>query len=553
MIAYRDMTRAETAREQFARVRRAARTGDALALLLEAGEMEQGIVDALRPARDGWGPVDSALRALSLAAARAFVHSGRLTDVQSHLDELGRLDLPREYRVKTPEGYAHYALDPGAYAEAAAACVRDLGAARAGGAVVLGIRSIGTSLSAVVAAGVGSTRTATIRVRGESGDRRVLCDDSLLALLRSWLDDAADVLLVDEGPGATGETFFSAASWLRSLGVPEARILLFPSHAAGMSMAPEARREWFQRARKYPPPRGDARVPRLAARLGLHEPQDLSGGRWREVVQGARGEAARASFERSKHLARDADGRPVLIRYAGAGRSGADAESRARRLAERGLGPEVLGGGEGYLALSWWEGPIAEGPEVVDAACDYLVARAAIFRTGEAADPEPLLRVLHENSWEALGRSAAELSAAEARVRALPRREAVIPDARLQRREWVRADGRIRKVDAVDHGDGLRWPGPADSAWDLAALAVEFGVEGEHMGEVVAGCARAGGETPGELAAAVRAYVPVYAACALGDCALSAREAFTAEDRRRLEAEAARYAAVLDRELRRAA
>ncbi len=565
MIIYREAHRDERTPAKLQRLQALLRRGDPLALLVELGELEQGVLDALYPCRDGWGAIDRQLRRATLSAARAFLARREGQPLQSHrrsieraLARLQALPLPPAIRIFPPEGYVHYALDPAAYAGAASCYRDDAGAARAARALVVGVRSIGTSLSAVVAAAVGARRTITVRPRGSTGGRHVAADDALLACVRRALARGSDVLVVDEGPGATGETLACVADWLRAAGAGAAQIVLLPSRTWGMPLAPPARRQWFAAARKYELPGDEARPARAAARAGVFDLIDLSEGRWRAVVPGAAGEPACTGHERRKYLGHDARGRRYAVRYAGLGSWGEATVCRARALAAAGLGPQVVGEAEGFMVLEWVDGSVrgqlARGDRpLLEALQRYLAGRLPLFRTGAATATGPAVQMLAENAAEALGAGFPGLAQALRRLEQLPEREAVIADARLQAREWVCTASGWAKVDSIDHGQSLRLPGPTDVAWDIAGAAVEFGLSREAIDRLVRRCAAALGESRPALAEAVAAYGPAYAALGLGEALLGSWEATSAEDKRRLEAKAARYRHLLAILLRRLA
>jgi hypothetical protein len=119
----------------------------------------------------------------------------------------------RPVKLRLPEGYAFYAVYPKLYAQAARSAPRRM--------QVIGIRSIGTSLAAVVAAACGGPVPITVRPRGHPFDRRV-------TLPR--IDPRRHFAVVDEGPGLSGSSFISVAEALLEQGVPLSRIHLFPSH-----------------------------------------------------------------------------------------------------------------------------------------------------------------------------------------------------------------------------------------------------------------------------------------------------------------------------------
>jgi hypothetical protein len=560
LISFRDAWRDANAASELGALGRLARAGDAVSLLVSAGEVEQGVLDALHRGRDDWGAADRSLRALTLAAANAFLVSSAggapgaaLARAREALASLPRDGLPARIRIKAPEGYLHYALDPAAYAESARRYAREAGAERATRAVVLGIRSIGTSLSAVAAAALGTHRTVTLRPRGPSGGRRVEIDRDLSTRLESWIADGGDVLVVDEGPGSTGETFWCVRQWLRSMQVDDGRIVLLPSGGGGMPLAPAERRDWFASARKFPPAPDPARIRRVADQLGIGELTDLSWGRWRGEFGGGMDVPAAPNHERLKFRGVAGDGSACIIRYAGLGRWGSEAVQRARVLAEVGAGPAVLGAVDGFVALRWIDGVPARGTDtdLPTAVVRYLAARAGRFRAGTPADPRPLIAALEENARESLGDGCTGLADAVRRLESMPEREAVIADARLQAHEWIRGPSGIVKVDAMDHGAGTRLPGPVDAAWDLAGAAVEFEMEDAAVAELVRACASAAGEDARALADAVAAYRAPYAAACLGEATFARWEAGSDHEARVLDEEVNRYRAALASELAR--
>ena len=127
-------------------------------VLIELGIAESGILDARHPERVDESELDRLFGAAALSAGALLVSSwrGQRDRVAAERDELARqlralrtLPLPAGCRTSDPEGYAQYGVWPEAYAESARRAVQELRPARV---VCLGLRSIGTSLSAVVAA-----------------------------------------------------------------------------------------------------------------------------------------------------------------------------------------------------------------------------------------------------------------------------------------------------------------------------------------------------------------------------------------------------------------
>jgi hypothetical protein len=175
-------------------------------LLVLAGQVEQAALDA------GMGdPLAPALAAATRHAATAFYRAWDAAEagcpvapivVRAALARLRRVLAPltppaTPCRVTLPEGFAFYALYPEPYCAAARLWLADHAAAADRRAVVVGIRSIGTSLAALVAATLRAAgwqaHALTIRPTGHPFAREAHLD---LAPIGA----AAWGLVVDEGP-----------------------------------------------------------------------------------------------------------------------------------------------------------------------------------------------------------------------------------------------------------------------------------------------------------------------------------------------------------------
>src|SRR5438105_3303996 len=133
----------------------AARTTPPAHVLLEAllrcGELECGLADL------NW-PQASTVAAATDALAELFLSRSPSVRFPELIERLGRLTPPQQITVSTPEGFAYYALHPLRYADLAGAL--PLASPHA---ALVGIRSIGTTLSAVLA--------AALRRRGLAAER----------------------------------------------------------------------------------------------------------------------------------------------------------------------------------------------------------------------------------------------------------------------------------------------------------------------------------------------------------------------------------------------
>ena len=549
MIVYRDQRStadpAESLRALSRRVDRLPRTPDhdtVVGLLVDLSALESGIADALSPERDELLPVIGDLHATSLAAAHAFVASWerRHEDLAHWRAELGRrlhscvpLPLPAEVEIRVAEGFAQYGLYPECYLDAARRLARELGPAAA---VCIGIRSIGTALSAVVAACLEDAgwrvERCTVRPRGHPFDRRPVFGDSLRSRLAS--SGAALFLLVDEGPGISGSSLAGTAEALAQLGITDERIVFLPSWDPdpGQLRSETARRRWH-RHRRYVSDFDQVwlRSGRLDHLLGPAGASDVSAGRWREalVPERARHPAVHPQHERRKFRSGG-----TLYRFAGLGRVGQERLSRARTLSEAGFVPPPARLAHGFLGLELVPGtPLAPGEvdaELLDRMARYLARLRERFAIGEAVRTD-LSEMLHVNLAEAgLNGWADELrDPADA--------PPVAVDGRMLPHEWVRTARGYLKVDALDHHDDHFFPGPVDIAWDLAAAAVEFAMSPEARQTLLDRYRKLSGDRT--IAGRVTYYTVAYLECRIGYVSLAAETLQGTPDgrrfRRRLE------------------
>lgn len=445
-----------------------------------------------------------------IGAARGFereiefgeFHAGLADAVCRDCDrEIGNSVIPAEIDISVPEGFAYYALDPELYRIAARRFLADVRPARV---AVIGIRSIGTTLGAVVAREIANSRLWTVRPRGHPFDRQLYVDYDLA---RAWLAWNGHFAIVDEGPGMSGSSFTSVAEFLSGLGIADDRIVFLPSwDADGSSFVSEKARRRWPRHRKY------------AAKFEeLHlfdEAADLSSGNWREHHRVR--PPVHPQHERRKYLR---DGR--LHKFAGYGRYGKATLERAQRLA--GFTPPVLGLEDGFLVSRWVEArPVRLTRAFIEHAARYLTHITREFSAGEAADVETLAKMIEVNTgrpWTG----------------PLPEARPVALDARMLRHEWLETPHGYLKTDAFDHHDDHFFPGPQDIAWDLAAFEIECG-----GGERVLECyQRQSGDR--DAAARLPFYRAAYLAFRLGYCDMAARTLGSGPDAARFRRARSRY------------
>lgn len=532
-----------------------ARHSRLVGALIEAGRLLQGVADAdfaaagLDRASVAGRQISLLVHQLAQAVCRSWRH-GRLGTPR--LPPVPQVtDLPDTIRLRAPEGYAFYALYPEAYAEAARR-LRLIGPPR-----VIGIRSIGTSLAAIVAAAIDAPLSVTVRPFGDPCDRQVALSPELAAAILAPAN--AHYVIVDEGPGRSGSSFGAVAAWLEARGVAARRISFVTSHPGmpGPDTTPVHQARWA-RVDRVTADFGD-RLPALltrwsAALLGrLDGPlTDISAGRWRRHVwtEESAWPAVDAAQERRKYLVR-AGGTRWLIKFAGLGATGARTLARARTLHAAGWTPEPRGLVHGFLVERWHEDRRVAPPRP-DAIARYIGTRARLFRADPAqgASLAELLEMSRRNIGLALGDAMASTLGrwtprlSRLAALALP----IATDNRLDPHEWLRLpDGRLLKADALDHHAGHDLIGCQDMAWDVAGAGVELGLPPRAARALAAAVGEAAGRpVDREL---TDFLTTAYLAFRLGQTTLAADGPATGADAARLRRKARLYADTLEQRL----
>lgn len=444
---------------------------DALRSSLMRAADERGWMDALLRS----GELECALADAGVAEAELL---GRVTDrcaeilVSSEFRERPELldllppQIHDELTVATPEGFAYYALHPLRYADV----VDDLGEVR--DSVVVGIRSIGTTLSAVTAAALrqrgSKVQRFSVRPEGHPFDRVTRWSDGQMHVIRPGELSEAMFLVVDEGPGLSGSSFLSVAEALCATGVAHDRIVLIPSYAPDTSRlrAQDAARRW-DKFRCVPI--GDGRRP---------QGEWIGAGEWRQRFRGEerRWPGSWTSMERAKFLSHN--GR-VFWKFEGLGHYGDRAREEAGALADAGFGAEVVAEAYGFLGYGCLRGrPTAKeelSPERIRRIAEYCAFRAVKFHrpvtTAQQDDFASMARVNFEREFgNRLDDAFTEFKLVTP----------ITCDAKMAPHEWfLTENGQFLKFDATVHGDDHFFPGPCDVAWDLAGAIVEWGMGSE--------------------------------------------------------------------------
>ena len=176
-----------------------ARHAELVGALIEAGQIQQGIED------EGCESAELSRFVYALAASVLRSWDSRYSEI-GDIPEVPQMRLPQAVELRLPEGFAFYAVYPEQFIEAARR-LELRGAPR-----VIGIRSIGTTLGAVVAAALDAPPPATVRPFGDPFARQSA------SFRPDLLEDGVHYIIVDEGPGLSGSSFGAVADWLQARG-----------------------------------------------------------------------------------------------------------------------------------------------------------------------------------------------------------------------------------------------------------------------------------------------------------------------------------------------
>jgi hypothetical protein len=562
------------------------------ALLVCAGQIEQALADVYegdpdamirRALEQSQEVTDRAARSLYTTnrAPRAHVSAATIADLEAmiaQLEILGGLTLPGEMCV--PEGLTFSALYPEQYFVAAERWIEQH-PARGSQKIdlIIGVRSVGTTLSAAVGAVLSEHghrfERVTVRPRGHPSEHELELPQGLVVADRR-------ALIVDQGPGLSGSSMAAVARALERRGLSEASISFFPAHGGepGRAASPETRRWWSRLPRYVASPEEvvisgrtldeqildalafDGDRPELIERIGA--------GRWRKFAYEGESSwpAVCTRLERPKLLVLGDQGRRWVLKFFGhAWTQETDllaeeiALAAARDVARRGFGPTPACALHGYLAAPWIDGrPLSRddaSPEVLESIASYLASSIApvMSKTDQDAAVGRSERIIAQNAPGALskegGARLADITRSLlAREDELRRGAARSRDGSWAPHTFIRGeDARISKASVTGQEVGRACRGAQPIDWDVAAVLVEWGLFGEAAARFVG------------LATSLdaRAFVPkaalafhrlAYVSLRLGELSSALEDADEAVgERARIERERAMLVADMERTL----
>lgn len=470
--------------------------------LIYCGLLEQAAEDEISSQaleRRGSLPLARIARATDIAAevlAGNPVWPNAVAALSAALEQIARIYHGRTAVCVLPEGFAFYGVFPELYIALGRTIAAQMAEAPF---VVIGVRSIGSALSAAVQAGLRqagrSVRRFTVRPTGDPFARVTAFTKEQAARCRSAISRDALFVVVDEGPGLSGSSIASVIQALEELGLSSERMAVAcanrPDH---LPMAPESTVSIWQRVRWWAAQDLEqmfwqVQVPTLLARhLGTSVTLlgDLSWGQW-SSRSGQAQPVLLPQMERRKLLV-EIEGHQVLAKFIGFGEVGARKARIAAKLSEHGLVPRFRDYAHGLLLSDWVAGrtPRQTSPRerqaLISMAAPYY---AHIFRY--ARSPEHLSTRAQAATVRAIGAAwlatsvfpVLEAYAARADAGGV---QAVDGDQRPEAHEWLLAGDTILKCDAADHFLDHTWARSMDICFDLAGFAHEWRLSAAEVG-----------------------------------------------------------------------
>jgi hypothetical protein len=516
--------------------------------LLRAGELECGLADAeaedaqsaelltdriadalLQGGRWGGSPKSDFQTSNSLSANFQNISFQTLLDAAEDLSAIDQLS------IATPEGFAYYALHPLAYAD-----VLDQVCGPEAPLLVVGIRSIGTTLSAVTAAAARrqgrKIDRLTIRPQGHPYNRTAEFSARQLAAINQDALFGATFAVVDEGPGLSGSSFLAVAEALERAGAPREKIILVSSHAPNVDAlcAHDAARRWRQF--RCVAVSGEVRRPAEAADF-------IGGGKWRSRAFAIPSEwpASWTGFERLKYLSSTDDNERRLYKFAGLGHYGDEVFERELKVAASGFGPLPRRESDGFVSYPWLSHQRTGArslsardisPEVLARMAQYCAFRRRAF-PAERAELNALRQMAEHNLHELGLDLPVELQL----------EHPVIADGRMQPHEWLMTqEGRLLKTDSGSHGDDHFFPGPTDIAWDLAGAIVEWQMNEQQAKDFLELYRSASGDDASDR---IDGFIKAYAVFRSAYCLMAANAMRGSDEEARLQRAADVYRMLL--------
>lgn len=523
-------------------------------LLIQLGQLEQSVADVLEEENHPFDPVLNEVQQVTDIAAELFCSavSGCSAKycIRNLENALSLIQLPDcHLTIKIQEGFEFYTLFPEQFLASTLQWCRQRKREMGEKGLVVGIRSIGTTLSAVVA--------TTLRKQGHNVERisvRPQGHPFERTLAHPIRNEARFAIIVDEGPGISGSSMVAAAQALVRSGIDRGNIFFFPgSNKEPGPAASESVREWWNRTdRTFTSVdscdwRGrDLETILLQKSAALTNKtflkvEKLSGGLWRRLVcESYRNQLPSfAPFEREKFLCRAEDGSGLLWKFSGLGSLVAN-PSQTQSPERSSFVINTIASHHGFSAYPWVNGERMTRDQLTRPLLQHMAsylfvsARKPLPVNEHDSAIDRLVEMTYCNARNILGESAASASMASAEA---ARKCAHLPsygDGRLGPWEWIRTrNGTIVKSDWSGHDADHTLVGRQSILWDVAGLAIEWDFSEAAEEQLIAIAANANIHIDFN---ALNFFKIAYSAFQMGKASLCESLASNADDRERLAA-----------------
>lgn len=482
---------------------------DAVDLLINFSDFETALVDNLTIDTEITDNLTKALRNTGKILGKVLLDSWdknnfdreNFQKLENYIRVISGSSLPENITVKVPEGYAYYGYFPESYIEAAE---KFYSKAVPDKAVVIGIRSIGTSFSSAVGAVLEKkgcdVTTFTLRPKGEYENRYIRFSDELSSELLSKRN--VYFLIVDEGPGLSGTSFGVTAERLSSLGIPDEKIIFISSwEPDGSGLISELGRSRWKAHLKFSSNFDDTWIKsgRLSEFFPYKELSNISNGLWRSLFYKNPSEfpVTYPAEERKKYICSKKplntgdkgsgtyealpgheSGELYLAEFIGLGRYGKRLYERAKILSEAGYIPRVHGIENGFLISEFVKGMPLKKDEITFGQLNSIAAYMDFLQKKFPSEPsrnfDEVFEMIAENVCEYMGGDWIKvLEKQKRKFGRLYSRSAIAVDGHMFPHDWITAQCGFYKTDGIVHHADQFFPGCQSIIWDIAGFSTE--------------------------------------------------------------------------------
>jgi hypothetical protein len=466
----------------------------AISLMIECGELETGITDYFCNEKDFINKQIEVCRSISMEAgavifslwSEGMFQIDRWLNIKNSLSILKQMQIPEEITVNVPEGFVFYGLYPEVYFEAASRFIKEMKPEKA---IVIGLRSIGTVLSALIGAHLQSVgcmvKTLTVRPRGHPFNRFLILDEKIKYMIR--ISTGYYVLIADEGPGLSGSSIGGTLSMVKDLNVPSSRTVIFPSWLPlGDRFISENARVLWNDYKKYIGCFKNQWIinGRLERNLKKKLVYEISAGMWRSrfIQETSDYPPVHPHHERRKYLLVDNSEEKKNIwiaKFVGLGKYGASNVTRAHKLAEMWFTPSIDQLSNGFAVMRFVEGKALKASDLDESLIDfvkkYLLFIQKTMGASLQVSYDQMLEMIYTNVKEGLGESWCRcLEKFTPETSALYEESAVAIDGHMMPHDFLKTGGRFVKVDHIEHHSDQFFHGVQNICWDIAGFCIEF-------------------------------------------------------------------------------